>query len=101
HRPTPHPPLFPYTTLFRSRTAVAHDGPAVVRARLEDVDLVAAVGTVLVQPHVAGRGIHREAERTAMAERVNLRLRVRGFSDKRIDRKSTRLNSSHQIISYA
>ena len=45
----------------RIRAAVAHDRPAVVRAGLQDVDLVAAVGAVLVLPHLASAGMHGQA----------------------------------------
>src|SRR3954471_4419534 len=62
--------------------AVADDRPAVVRARLQDVDLVAAVGAVLVLPDFAGVRIGREAERAAMAERVDFRP-VAGLADER------------------
>ena len=35
----------------------ADDRPAIVAARLQDVDLVASVGAVFVLPHLAGRGV--------------------------------------------
>src|SRR5688500_19746419 len=79
----PHPPspLFPYTTLFRSRRWVP--GGVVSRndARLATsaegrLEYVAEVGT-----------------------RVRAGERVAKLEDK--DRKSTRLNSSHLVISYA
>src|SRR5947208_5363534 len=71
----PRPPrstLFPYTTLFRSLGSVA---PLVAEQR----GLV-QVGGDLVDGDALGQ----------------LRADERG-----VDRKSTRLNSSHQIISYA
>src|SRR5258708_26768203 len=61
-RRPPRSTLFPYTTLFRSRTALIHEGIRALIAR-ESARRLARLG---------GR-----------------------------DRKSTRLNSSHQIISYA
>ena len=57
--------------------AVADDRPAVVRARLQDVDLVAAVRAVLVLPDLAGARVHGQAERAAMAEREDLGPRSR------------------------
>src|SRR5438876_5274274 len=71
----PRPPLFPYTTLFRS-------GPA-VRHRLNTVE-----------HHVEHRlfdEVHVNLDRDCFR---------RQFVDQ-IDRKSTRLNSSHPSISYA
>src|SRR5438552_14635279 len=74
-RPPPTSTLFPYTTLFRS------SGPA---RSVRHVDV-----NVPVTPHVVIRNgdllARREGHRSVL----------------RRDRKSTRLNSSHQIISYA
>src|SRR5688572_31076417 len=72
-------PLFPYTTLFRSRHPGHHRGAAQVVAAVDQ----------LVQAGNAGR---------------NPRLRIEGgcgVALLRADRKSTRLNSSHSQISYA
>src|SRR5690606_41554244 len=85
-----HPPrstLFPYPTLFRSRL-VAHlhhrqQRPFVERLRALDH----RAGDVLV---VGGDGEHE----------VDRRMGT-GAHDEDIDRKSTRLNSSHVKISYA
>src|SRR5437588_7320479 len=65
--PPPRPPLFPYTTLFRSLS----DRPAPAVVDEDDVDLPRAKA-----------------------------LRGRSTSSSS-DRKSTRLNSSHTVISYA
>src|SRR5438034_3300907 len=89
------PTLFPYTTLFRS-TGVACGkledvrlvpqgqgiGVAHQRIKLHGADIVAALGVVTptVRPDI-GAGAHRVARQG--------------------DRKSTRLNSSHTVISYA
>src|SRR5258708_23891547 len=72
-RRPPRSTLFPYTTLFRS----LHRGD--VDARKIDI---------FAHPHFRGR------QRT-LGVRLVARFPVEG------DRKSTRLNSSHQIISYA
>src|SRR5258708_24434890 len=75
-RRPPRSTLFPYTTLFRSKTA--RDGDATGDSgRLQTTLCEALAG--------AGQGA-RDGGRTRLAEG---------------DRKSTRLNSSHQIISYA
>src|SRR5690625_5387230 len=76
--PLPIPTLFPYTTLFRSHSAVAAltPPPTQVPARPHRGGTVAAA---------ADRGPARPA-RGRPADR---------------DRKSTRLNSSHVAISYA
>src|SRR5258708_11608860 len=79
-RRPPRSTLFPYTTLFRSARAAGN-----------------------------ARGDRRVAEREAegrpalpraLGAQGGLQLRVQRRDDLR-DRKSTRLNSSHQIISYA
>src|SRR5258708_22201717 len=84
-RRPPRSTLFPYTTLFRSdrlhgarehrrgdtASALAHHLPVRPRARVR----------LLVRP-----AAHDAVRRLAPAD---------------VDRKSTRLNSSHQIISYA
>src|SRR5258708_23024126 len=78
-RRPPRSTLFPYTTLFRSRTVVVAQDPD--RGRGEIGQVVAAGRAVrLIQGGPHGRAGARRG---------------------RVDRKSTRLNSSHQIISYA
>src|SRR2546426_8604420 len=77
-RRPPRSTLFPYTTLFRSlhdRRAVAH------------VDVREGVGPALVANQ------HRVALRVVAS--------VLGTLQDLQDRKSTRLNSSHLVISYA
>src|SRR2546429_3987087 len=81
-RRPPRSTLFPYTTLFRSPTALAY----------------MATGAVL-----AAQGQLLEA-RSALEHAVQFRGRVPGISPwatVEADRKSTRLNSSHGYISYA
>src|SRR5690606_41408162 len=81
-RPPPRPPLFPYTTLFRS----------------------------LIPPHApvaCGCDLHDRVERFRFAERPRAGHLVgvgtgEDLLDRHLqDRKSTRLNSSHVKISYA
>src|SRR5258708_9293366 len=70
-RRPPRSTPFPYTTLFRSRQSAAHG-----------------------QAESGARGSFGGRERV---EQLHLRF----GREARTDRKSTRLNSSHQIISYA
>src|SRR5256885_16258043 len=78
-RRPPRSTLFPYTTLFRS--PVGADRPA-------------ARGHVESQPYV-----HRSRE--PRAGTVLRPVRGPAAAPSRADRKSTRLNSSHLVISYA
>src|SRR2546428_3715334 len=73
-RRPPRSTLFPYTTLFRS-----HD----------DESLAAAMAAIQANPSLARR----------LGEAA--RLRAEQTFDARRDRKSIRLNSSHDQISYA
>src|SRR5256885_9476030 len=85
-RRPPRSTLFPYTTLFRSRS-------------LARIGLASAIMTA------AAYGAHRllEANRYLdVAGSVAVAVVVFGASCKLLrDRKSTRLNSSHLVISYA
>src|SRR5258708_29224052 len=81
-RRPPRSTLFPYTTLFRSQVGLAQVGFAEVG--------LAKVG--LTEVGLAKVGLTE----VGLAE---VGLAQVGFAE--IDRKSTRLNSSHQIISYA
>src|SRR5256885_12638623 len=86
-RRPPRSTLFPYTTLFRS-VASAHTpgvGAAIARAKLEWECTVDALPDLICL--LDGRGHVLRVNR--VCERWNL------------DRKSTRLNSSHLVISYA
>src|SRR5688572_30867912 len=77
-RRPPRSTLFPYTTLFRSQISLK--------------ELSEWIG-----PRVA-----REAKRANREQTPHLTLGKRlGGADEFIDRKSTRLNSSHSQISYA
>src|SRR5256885_4565016 len=80
-RRPPRSTLFPYTTLFRS-VLHQHAPPA---ARPAD------------SPRVPSRDVHGVPHAAARAERAR-RGAIHGACR---DRKSTRLNSSHLVISYA
>src|SRR3712207_6921328 len=94
-RRPPRSTLFPYTTLFRS----AVDAGAARLAVPEQVDRGA------VQPLRMGVGLGEETGDHAGAEPpgagVGHRLAGQQSQEVRLDRKSTRLNSSHANISYA
>src|SRR5438477_9327593 len=85
-RPQPTSTLFPYTTLFRSKFLQTGRG-----------DL----------PHARGRGRcggcrrgHRKSVHGDVIGAVERAFELQG-AGKGVDRKSTRLNSSHMSISYA
>src|SRR5438034_7090996 len=84
-RRTPRSTLFPYTTLFRSVKIV---GALVGEGGIADHEVVEA------------RCVMREVDlaAVALAEERDERADAVGV---RVDRKSTRLNSSHTVISYA
>src|SRR5207244_7430759 len=88
----PRSTLFPYTTLFRSTLSIEALG--VATARVRDVNLRA--GVVLDKGRAALDGALTVGGEPA----VSLSGQT-PFDLSRADRKSTRLNSSHQIISYA
>src|SRR3712207_9143759 len=81
-RRPPTSTLFPYTTLFRSQGALADVGPA-DDGELRQLGPLVGCGFRELR--------HNGVEEVADAEAV----------DRREDRKSTRLNSSHANISYA
>src|SRR5256885_4638407 len=84
-RRPPRSTLFPYTTLFRSR----RDADA---AGYEEVGIRSVEAEVVARPaypkHLARAQVHVHILRAASAGGL-------------ADRKSTRLNSSHLVISYA
>src|SRR5690606_40727599 len=91
----PRPPLFPYTTLFRSVNAARHDPAAepLGPAGLAGIDLTPLLDEEF---QIALPDSHPLARR----DRVRLKdLRAETWVEG--DRKSTRLNSSHVKISYA
>src|SRR5437764_9338546 len=88
-RPAPLPPLFPYTTLFRSAADAGHGGRAVGFHDLAgDAD---GIRIVLFGNHRLERTLRQSAV-TDFAP---------AWPADAADRKSTRLNSSHRCISYA
>src|SRR5205807_9065317 len=100
-RPPPRPPLFPYTTLFRSPGQVL----GVRLARQPGQKLV-----LLIQDRETGDylsdGVAPLEHDPSISQRANnlesfLTRLLLACSFAVADRKSTRLNSSHLVISYA
>src|SRR5256885_13182592 len=83
-RRPPRSTLFPYTTLFRSFLA---DGPRITCAGGAGA---AALATYLIEQHL-GRAVAQKASQVLLFDRARSGR----------DRKSTRLNSSHLVISHA
>src|SRR5207249_7997726 len=96
--PPPRSTLFPYTTLFRSRRAGGY-----VKSRHFDFGLARLTMRASAERHCertdtqSRRAGHRALQGGAWQRaRYSISARLQ-----RIDRKSTRLNSSHVSISYA
>src|SRR5258708_15424253 len=83
-RRPPRSTLFPYTTLFRSHKALRHHQPF----------------AFLVEDGAVGNADILEADFRMVARHVESPVVIEDLRAI-LDRKSTRLNSSHQIISYA
>src|SRR5205807_8729034 len=99
--PSPRSPLFPYTTLFRSLVLQVVEGAREGRAlAVELVDehrprLAELVGHA---PDDLGLHFHAFDRGDDEHDEVGGPERARYVTDK-VDRKSTRLNSSHLVIS--
>src|SRR3712207_8815874 len=89
-RRPPRSTLFPYTTLFRSRGLTAFLGLYVGAAPARVLAEVLYLGELLALGQL---NAHRGEHGPAVADE--------GAGEGRLDRKSTRLNSSHANISYA
>src|SRR5690606_41513157 len=92
--PPSTPPLFPYTTLFRSTIDQFHRKQNLAFALGLDVDVelyrIAVIGLLF--------DLHRDVDLGSRGGRAADQRRRRVGA---LDRKSTRLNSSHVKISYA
>src|SRR2546421_12450441 len=99
-RRPPRSTLFPYTTLFRSQRI---DSNLTARAVVEHAQgRTADVGEL--QPGRAERSVDLRQNRSHPAREIDADHFVVGIRRRflgREDRKSTRLNSSHDQISYA
>src|SRR5258708_22070004 len=80
-RRPPRSTLFPYTTLFRSDDLEASLARKLAKHDQAIANILSAIRSLVTPPEAKRRPI--------------------GFEASYRDRKSTRLNSSHQIISYA
>src|SRR3989454_11611718 len=99
-RRPPRSTLFPYTTLFRSSCPPRHlrsDDRKGQKQQLEDSECHDKKGDhwPFVEWNVELTALHGELAKTAHARGGHRSDRAHG------DRKSTRLNSSHLVISYA
>src|SRR5207249_12283364 len=99
-RPPPLSTLFPYTTLFRSRNFISEIGEHYGE---EDY----THGTRWPEAWRLSRRPRKRSQRRCRCDSGDFRCQpshpfgVRSSSCCRLDRKSTRLNSSHVSISYA
>src|SRR5258708_15571946 len=91
-RRPPRSTLFPYTTLFRS-----HDVLGIRRKVLRNHRAIELVGFSLAD----GKSLVEAGKRVLAFEIGVSQAQADDDCLARTDRKSTRLNSSHQIISYA
>src|SRR2546426_6326576 len=92
----PRSPLFPYTTLFRSR--ILRSQVLVLRSR-EFVDAIHALGGSVAR--VIARHILPNVLSSLVVIATLELARAIVLEATLSDRKSTRLNSSHLVISYA
>src|SRR3712207_8042152 len=98
-RRPPRSTLFPYTTLFRSVHQL--DDAARVAQRLHGLDardVVEEPAATRVHRHRRALGFEQRERAHALVARERMNLAP---AQERLDRKSTRLNSSHANISYA
>src|SRR5699024_11973563 len=100
-RPLPTPPLFPYTTLFRSCTE-ADNIPAPVFDRPNKTPMEAVNGSVSPLPRNLRliKLVWFEPFGQKMFGQLIPSSGRETTAKRRQDRKSTRLNSSHVSISY-
>src|SRR2546427_12857404 len=99
-RRPPRSTLFPYTTLFRSLRV----GVADVRGDGADLLAVGArmAHALLRLPHLGGGDhLHRLGDLPGVLHTPDFHPDFLGAGHGFLDRKSTRLNSSHSQISYA
>src|SRR3712207_8823601 len=92
-RRPPRSTLFPYTTLFRSLMVT---GALVALRRPRFLLVHAPVAAAILAVHLAGAPCPLTELELALRERAGGEAYTGG-----LDRKSTRLNSSHANISYA
>src|SRR5207247_9007956 len=94
------PPTFPYTTLFRSRLLAdrEHHSENLRNAAMGAQKIEAELRAQLAD----AQDRHRVAIETLRTEKSLIENELKRSQEERfLDRKSTRLNSSHEWISYA
>src|SRR5205807_9169325 len=92
-RPPPPPTLFPYTTLFRSAgAAFVPLSPRIPADRLD---------SMLVECTPKWAIVTDDLKESFSSLSVSKSIHLLSLPVEREDRKSTRLNSSHLVISYA
>src|SRR5256884_8047938 len=99
-RRPPRSPLFPYTTLFRSESSPA-DWFQAHAADLDEIGRISLAPAaekpdLLVWPEAPAPFSFQDSQFAKLASTLAIR-----FGHPFLDRKSTRLNSSHGYISYA
>src|SRR2546430_13583417 len=97
-RRPPRSPLFPYTTLFRSRPAPAEQRLALLAPPGTYTVKLTADGKEYSQPLKVIKDPHSNGTEGDLQVQTKLMTSLVGQMK---DRKSTRLNSSHSQISYA
>src|SRR5207253_11157528 len=98
-RPHPRSTLFPYTTLFRSRDPLDVED---VHAVMDEMGARLPVIAKIEKPEAVERlGPITRAFDGLMVARGDLGVEIPLEHVPLLDRKSTRLNSSHVAISYA
>src|SRR5689334_24375808 len=95
-RPPPYPTLFPYTTLFRSQPLSPMRLAPALAAFIVAIS-AAAAAEMTAEPIAVLQGLDKITARVSRFE-APVGREVRFGT---LDRKSTRLNSSHSSISYA
>src|SRR5258708_14469981 len=85
-RRPPRSTLFPYTTLFRSSSKIGNVSSG--------SDIAISIRGLAKMYRISHEAVAYRTIQETILNRLRNRFRI-------VDRKSTRLNSSHQIISYA
>src|SRR5690242_20908575 len=98
-RRPPRPPLFPYTTLFRSPLTTTRE--QWMAASNPALASLMAVSKAALEAAGAKADGNLRIARHDLAAAIGLMLLSIGLAALAVDRKSTRLNSSHMSISYA
>src|SRR5256885_10462403 len=98
-RHPPRSPLFPYTPLFRSISYLLRHKKSLA---LGGVCVAGSAIFSLTKPWIVGSAVNTLAKGVNRADLIRYGAMLVGASAiEGLDRKSTRLNSSHLVISYA